>query len=351
MSIANVPLAGWFLQRMKATSTAQGRKLLDVFDLHYYPAVNKEGCPPDPVPGKPCEADLAQVPDTNVSATQKQSATEQHRLAATRSLWDPTYVDDSWIPENYCVPDASGRCTNSEFKANTTSPNAAPTCGDAAHLMLIPRMHCWVTAYDTDSKLGAPKLGITEYDFGGLNAVNGTLALADTLGIFARERLDEAMLFPGFVPQPPSLRATKPAANAFRIFLNYDHQGHRFGETWVRSCSGGCGTTPQHGGPGSEQQKLAIYGAQRTADGALTIAVINKTDGALTGPLTLSNFTAGPQTHVYRYSGGSRDAINSSIRCRGASRCTTVRRGGAARLRPANETSTSSGRCAGPWRR
>ena len=57
------------------------------------------------------------------------------------------------------------------------------------------------------------------------------------------------------------------------MFRNFDGVGGGFGENYVKSTSG-------------DQAKLSVYGAQRGANGALTVAVINKTAGdqAITQP-------------------------------------------------------------------
>lgn len=52
-----------------------------------------------------------------------------------------------------------------------------------------------------------------------------------------------------------------------------------------------------------DQARLAVHAARRTADGALTIVVVNKTAEALTSPLSLSGFTATGSAHVFRWSG------------------------------------------------
>ena len=85
---------------------------------------------------------------------------------------------------------------------------------------------------------------------------------------------------------PPS--ASEPGAYAFRMYRNYDGQGSSYGDTWVHSAS-------------ADQGKLAIYGAQRTSDGALTLMVINKTKEDLRSELSLSGFDSGGSAQVYRY--------------------------------------------------
>ena len=163
-------------------------------------------------------------------------ATDATVLESTRSLWDPTYVEKNWYGKY----------------------NGA--------INLIPSFHKWVDQYYPGTKVG-----ISEYGWGDNNTLTGTLVQADILGIFGRERLDLACAF-----GPP--KATEAKANAFRLYLNYDGKGNRYGDTWIQSVS-------------ADQGKLAVYGAVRSADHVVTL-VINKTDGDLTSPPALSGFTA-----------------------------------------------------------
>jgi len=173
------------------------------------------------------------------------------RLRSTRQLWDRTYVTEDWID----LP-----------------------------LYLIPQMHEWVN----DNYPGT-KTAITEYSWGALGYLNGALAQADILGIFGREGLDLATLW-------ASPSADQPGAYAFRMYLNYDGQGGQFGETSVQAIS-------------TDQEKLAIYAAQRDGDKTLTLMVINKTNSALISPVTISNFTPASSATVYRYSAENLNAI------------------------------------------
>jgi hypothetical protein len=116
--------------------------------------------------------------------------------------------------------------------------------------------------------------------------MNGALAEADVLGIFGREGLDLATMW-----GPPA--STDAVAYAFRIYRNYDGQGSAYGETWVRSTSGDTGNTGQ--------DSLAIYGAQRASDSALTLVVLNKTAGDLSSTVTLTGFTPSGTVQVWRY--------------------------------------------------
>lgn len=222
-----IPLVPWYLQQMAAYEKAHGKRILDFLDLHYYPA------------------------SSGVSLSGAgNAATQALRLNSTRSLWDPSYVDQSWIA------------------------NAGP---DSGIIKLIPRMRSWVA-----SNYPGTKLAISEYNWGAPEHINGALAQADVLGIFGREGLDLATLW-----SPPG--PTQPLAFAFRIYRNYNGSGGKFGDTSVSATSNG-------------QDRLAIYAAEETATGALTLMVINKTAGTLSAPVTLAHFTPKGVLQGWRYS-------------------------------------------------
>lgn len=224
----------YYLQQLRAHEVATGLRVLDYFDLHYYP----------------------QNPGVSLSPAGS-AATQAMRLRATRSLWDPAYVDESWIGQGMV---------------------------NGGIIRFLPRMRDWVA-----SNYPGTKLAISEYNFGGLEHINGALAQADVLGIFGREGLDLATHW-----DPPT--SAQPGAFAFRMYRNYDGAGHGFGETSVQSVS-------------SDQSQLAVYGAQRASDNALTLMVINKTGGDITSALSLSGFTPSGNAAVYRYSSASLGAI------------------------------------------
>ncbi len=227
-SHSNTYFVPWYLSQMRAHEQANGTRLLDYLDLHYYPQAN----------GVPL-------------STAGSAATQALRLRSTRSLWDPAYVDESWIPDLNI---------------------------DGGVIKLIPRMQAWVDTYYPGTQLA-----ITEYNWGGLESMNGALAQADVLGIFGREGLDLATLW-----GPPT--PTQPGAYAFRMYLNYDGAGSKFGETHVRGLS-------------TDQSQLSVYAAQRTSDQAVTVMIINKTAGSLNTTLSLTGFSAASGARVFRYSG------------------------------------------------
>ena len=225
--------ARWYLQQMRAYEQQKGVRILDYFDEHYYPVVD--------------DLCLANCP---VGDAKTQAA----RLRSTRSLWDSTYTDESWIGK-YNPP-----------------------------LTIIPRFRDWVK-----QDYPGTKVAITEYNWGGLESINGALTQADILGIFGREQLDLATLW-----GPP--KSSEPGAYAFRIYMNYDGKGGKYGETWVRSGS-------------TDQGLLSIYGSQRTSDGTLTLVIINKTNKNLTSNLSLKGFKSAGKAEFYTYSDANLQAI------------------------------------------
>jgi hypothetical protein len=216
-------LSQWYLKNMKDFSDAKGgTRMLDYFDQHFYPQISG---------GKDAEANAL-------------------RLRSTRSLWDPTYVEESWI---------------------------GPTGVNAPPLQFIRTMKAWIAQYYPGTKTA-----ITEYNWGALDDINGALAQADVLGIFGREGLDLATIWGE--PKP-----TDPAAFSFRMYRNYDGAGSRFGDVSVSATS-------------TDQDQLAVYGAQRSSDEALTVMVVNKTGDDLTSSLSVTGFNGNGTVQRLTYS-------------------------------------------------
>lgn len=134
-------------------------------------------------------------------------------------------------------------------------------------------------------------LAIGEYNWGGLEHLNGALTQADVLGIFGREGLDLATMW-----SPPA--ADQPGAFAFRMYRNYDGNGGAFGDIRIRAVS-------------SDHSRLAVYAAQRGGDQALTMLVINKTNSELTSLVTLQNAPPALSAQVFRYSAANLNAIQN----------------------------------------
>jgi Glycoside hydrolase family 44 len=165
----NMPLLEWYLKQVRDHELANGVRLVDWVDLHYYP----EG--------------------TNIALSDDESpAVAAHRLRSIKSLYDPNYLDESWIGKP---------------------------------IYLIPRVKAWIAA-----RLPGAKLAITEYNFGNDNGVSSALAQAEVLAIFGREGVDLASRWRA--PKDGSLME-----DAFLLYLNYDGQGSKVAGDSVRAVS------------------------------------------------------------------------------------------------------------------
>jgi hypothetical protein len=199
-------------------------------------------------------------------------------MKSTRALWDPTYTDANFPQPNYK--------TDGNYTTSCTVPLQAPE--------VIPMMQGWITSGWTGTSYAAPKISIDEYNFGGLESINGAVTQADVLGIFGKYGLDMGVFWP-----TTNYTQQIPGNMAFAIYRNYDGNKSTFGDNELSSTTG-------------DQSKLAVYAASRTSDGALTIMVINKTYGDLTDTLSINNLTStAASAHVYQYSNANLNAIQS----------------------------------------
>jgi hypothetical protein len=195
---------------------------------------------------------------------------QQARLNSTRVFWDSTYTDPNYQQPNYT--------TDLNYTTSCSPPAQAP--------QVIPMMMGWVA-----KDYPGTKLAIDEYNWGGLESINGALAQADILGIFGREGLDLGTFWPTTNPS-----SQIPGMTAFQIYRNYDGANSTFGDMALASTSGNQGT-------------LSVYGALRTADNMLTVVVINKTYGDLTSTLSLPNFSPNGAAKVFLYSVANLEGI------------------------------------------
>ena len=214
----NMDAMPWLLDQLHKEDVRTGKRLLDVFSLHYYP----------------------QGGEFNNGT---ETAMQLRRNRSTRSLWDPNYTDETWI--------------NSK-------------------VALIPRMKNWVATYYPNTPIG-----ITEYNWGAESHINGATAQADIYGIFGRANLDMGTRW-------TTPKADTPTYKAMKLYRNYDDKKSGFGETSVQA------TAPN-------PDNLSAFAALRTADGALTVMVINKTlEGSANVGLSLANFAPKGSVQVWQ---------------------------------------------------
>jgi hypothetical protein len=238
----------YLLQQLKQYQQDSGIRALDTLTVHFYP----QGGPTLP------------ADQTEFNAGESNAA-DLLRNQSTRSLWDPNYVDVSYI--------------------NT-------------QVQLIPRLKNWVSTYYPGTKIG-----LTEYNWGNIDHMNGATSEADVLGILGREGgVSLANLWDEpDSPANPTDATEYPGYQAIKLYRNYDGAKSAFGETSVSA------TTPN-------PDQVSAFSSIRSSDGALTIMVDNKNlyDPAHPGATTsiqidISNFSAAAKAQVWQLA-----AINPS---------------------------------------
>lgn len=171
----------YFVDKIARASAKQGRTLVDVLDLHWYPEAKGDN----------------RVNQSSANTDKDKAA----RLQAPRSLWDETYKETSWITEqkNYMLP-------------------------------LIPKVKASIEKYCPDMKLA-----FTEFNYGGYEDITGTIALAEVLGVFGKYDIYAANHW--------SSPGTYGLA-AYSLYRNYDGKRSTFGDfrldcsmnkTWVNT--------------------------------------------------------------------------------------------------------------------
>lgn len=168
-----------YLDEIKKASDANGSRLLDVLDLHFY--TEQKGA---------CGERSCNHYDND--------ACVKARLDSVRALYDENYVENSWITD-----------TGAQF------------------FPLLPNVKQSIDQYYPGTKLS-----FTEYNFGGGDHISGAVAQADTLGVFAENDVYFASIW--------AFENAEYQFAAINMFTDYDGQGSGFGDTLVKSeCENG----------------------------------------------------------------------------------------------------------------
>ncbi len=229
---ANGDFQSYYLSEMAKAEKTTGKRLLDVFDVHRYPEATGNG---------------VRVMGGRTNSTPPVAAA---RMAAPRSLWDPTFTETSWIT-----------------KASTHGP-----------IRLIPRLKEKI-----EKNYPGTKLAITEYDPGGGNDISGGIAQADMLGIFGREDVFAAALWPN--PDTPYL------GPAIEMYRNFDGKNATFGDTSIKADTDDITTT-------------SIYASFDSNDsGRMVLVAINKTDHPLSAAMQFSNAPQFKTARIFQLTG------------------------------------------------
>jgi hypothetical protein len=234
---ANRNFLDFYLQQMKAADTAAGTRLIDYLDLHWYPEASANG--------------------VRITGTDTSAAVVAARVQAPRSLWDPTYVETSWITD--------------------------PGGYNYGAIRLIPRTMDRIAQHDPGTELA-----FTEWNYGGGNHISGAVASADVLGTFGKQDVGLATLW--------ELNADESFTYAaFRAYRNYDGAGAAFGDQSIPATS-------------SDVSKATVYASATTADPSkVTISAINKSTTPTKAGITVacSAVFKGARVYTITQAGGA----------------------------------------------
>jgi Glycoside hydrolase family 44 len=199
-----------YLPAIKTASDAYGKPLIDVYDFHWY-----------------SEATDGSTRITNLTGPTLTDAQVQAIVQSPRSLWDPTFTENSWITND--------------------------VLGEP--LKLLPRLQAKI-----DAEFPGTKISITEYENGGDNHIAGTIAQADNLGVFGSQGVFAATLWP--LGNCPYILA------GFRAFRGFDGATASFGDTSLGATS-------------SKVQNVTVYASSdSTRPGRIVFVAINRSTSA-----------------------------------------------------------------------
>ena len=191
----------YFLDNMKKNE--DGRRRLDVMDVHWYPEASGDH----------------RITDDGAT-TAKDNDT---RMQAPRTLWDPSYTENSWIGQYY-----------------------------KSSLPFLSHLQKSITNYYPGTKLS-----FSEYFYGGSSNVSGGIAQADVLGIFGKYGIYSGFLWG---------TADQYISSGYQIYTNYDGKSHRFGSTGISATT-------------DNVQGSSVYASiEGTNEDSLHLMVINKSN-------------------------------------------------------------------------
>jgi mannan endo-1,4-beta-mannosidase len=191
----------YYLDQMHSLEVRDHKRLLHVLDIHWYPEAQGGG---------------KRITENDITP-----ASIEARLQAPRSLWDPSYIEKSWIADSTKQP-----------------------------IRLIPWLQDKITQHYPDTKLA-----VTEYDYGAGDHISGGLAMADALGVFGKNGVFMSSYWGDLKPYNKA---------ALQIYRNYDGKNSTFGDIAVSAA-------------GEDISQTSIYAAtDRKHLGVLWILVINK---------------------------------------------------------------------------
>ena len=168
-----------YLSAMKTASESSGVRLLDVYAFHWYSEATAGG------------TRVISLTSSNLTDAQIQAIVQ-----SPRSLWDPTYRENSWITDVLGGP-----------------------------IRILDRVQSRIATHWPGTRLA-----ITEYANGGDNHIAGAIAQADNLGIFGSYGLFAAACYPTSHSSPFILAG-------YKVFRDYDGSLASFGDLSISAVS------------------------------------------------------------------------------------------------------------------
>lgn len=231
-----------YLAAMKQAELKAKRRLVDCLDVHWYPEARGD--------------------DVRVTDDSTKPGVAPARIQAPRSLWDPTYVETSWI---------------------TQSTGGKP-------IKLLPMLHEKI-----DKFYPGTKLAITEYNYGGGKEISGAIAEADVLGIFGRYGVFAAANW-------GVSSADVGELDGFRAYRNFDGAGSTFGDVGLAVTGANAELSSVYAAVDSKQPKR------------LTLVVINKTTMPSTFRIGFRKFSPGTARAYTVAAGNLGHSVSSDVK-------------------------------------
>lgn len=223
----------WYMRKIHAADAAKDTTLVNDLDLHWYPEATGGG--------------------VRITGTGTTPALVTAREQAPRSLWDKTYVENSWITQD----SLGGKAIN-----------------------LIHRLKGQIKSSNPGMNLD-----FTEWNYGAGQDISGAIASADVLGLFGRYGVHAAALWPLNADESYNY-------GALATYRNYDGKGAGFGDTEVHATT-------------TDTVNSSIYASiDQASPNHLVLVVINKALSPTTSSIRLSGVTASTAT-VYTLTSAS----------------------------------------------
>jgi hypothetical protein len=230
-----------YLDAVAAADAAEGRRLIDVLDLHWYPEATGGG--------------------VRIVGADASPAVAAARLQAPRSLWDPSYTEASWITDS-----------------STLGP-----------IRLLPRLRAQIAEHYPGTELA-----FSEYYYGGGNHISGGIAQADVLGIFGREDVFQAAIWPA------GEDADAFILGGFDMYRDLDGAGASFGDVSISALT-------------DDIEGTSVYASHDAGDyDRVVIVAINKTDAPVSAGVTLHHGVAFGRAAVYQLTAASSSPVRDA---------------------------------------